>query len=87
MSYQIFLTRQARKQLSKLPSDLQRRITALIDSLQYEPRPSGSSKLSGLDFYRVRIGDYRVIYHIEDDKLIVEIHRIQHRRDVYRGLG
>ena len=68
------------------PQDL-KKILARIESLRDDPRPVGSVKLSGLEYYRVRQGDYRIVYEIEDDMLIVIVVKIGHRRDVYRGRG
>jgi mRNA interferase RelE/StbE len=66
----------------------QRRISAKIDSLKTNPRPSGVEKLSGEeDLYRVRVGDYRILYQIHDRILLVLILRIGHRQDVYRLLS
>ena len=53
-------------------------------SLADDPRPLGSKKLSGQERYRLRQGDYRILYEIEDDKLIVCVVKVRHRRDVYR---
>jgi mRNA interferase RelE/StbE len=73
-----------RKDLDSIPkSDLQR-IMARIASLADNPRPPGSEKLSGEEKYRVRQGNYRIIYSIEDSRLIVMIVKVGHRREVYR---
>ncbi len=56
----------------------------MIDSLAIEPRPVGAVKLAGTDDFRVRIGDYRIVYAIDDNKRVVLIARIAHRREVYR---
>lgn len=56
-----------------------------IDALAEEPRPSGVRKIRGADdLYRIRVGDYRVVYQVKDDVLVVLIIRVRHRRDVYR---
>lgn len=60
------------------------RVVARIAQLAIDPRPQGCIKLSGQDAYRVRQGDYRIVYTIEDDVLVVEVIRVGHRRDVYR---
>jgi mRNA interferase RelE/StbE len=57
---------------------------AAIDALADDPRPSGCAKLAGRDDYRIRVGDYRVVYAVDDDKRVVLIARIAHRREVYR---
>jgi mRNA interferase RelE/StbE len=61
-----------------------RRVVARIRSLAHDPRPRGCEKLAGGDRYRVRQGVYRIIYSIEDDRLIVHVVKVGHRRDVYR---
>ena len=61
------------------------RIAAAIEALAGDPRPSGVTKLRGPEaFYRIRVGDYRVVYAIEDDGLLVLVVRVAHRREVYR---
>lgn len=84
--YQIEITPSALKQLSDLPRKPRERIAAHIEALGFEPRPRGVKKLSGEDdLYRIRVGNYRVIYAIRDDRLIVIVLRLGHRKDVYRG--
>lgn len=84
MSYQVFLKPAAQRQLKKLTPDIQRALITLIERLSEEPRPSGCKKLKGRDDqYRVRLGNYRIIYSIEDTSLIVRVIKIGHRRDVY----
>jgi mRNA interferase RelE/StbE len=56
-----------------------------IDKLPDNPRPSGCRKLKGADVYRIRVGDYRVVYEIHDDVLIVLVVRVAHRSEVYKG--
>ncbi len=71
--------------LKKLPPQVQRKIAAIIMSLAIEPRPYGSKKLSGTAHsYRVRIGNYRVIYDIYEREIVVTMLKIGHRRDIYR---
>ncbi|RKX90390.1 MAG: type II toxin-antitoxin system RelE/ParE family toxin [Spirochaetes bacterium] len=74
----------AQKILSKINRQEQERIIAAINSLTNTPRPSGCKKLSGRPAWRIRIGFYRVIYEIQDNKLIVTVVHIGHRREVYR---
>lgn len=84
--YRIQFAPSASKQLGSLPRAIQRRIAMRVDQLAFNPRPRGSIKLEGEDdLYRIRAGQYRVIYAIEDDELIVLVLRVGHRRDVYRG--
>lgn len=74
------------KYLRKLDKPALKRIIAKIYSLQQEPRPHGVKKLEGeQSLYRVRQGDYRIIYEIKDNVLIVEVIKIGHRSDVYRS--
>lgn len=84
MAYKIQLSTAARRDLGKLPRATQERIAKTIDGLAEQPRPNGSTKLTGQDLYRVRCGDYRVIYRIEDDRLLVLVVKIGHRSGVYR---
>ena len=62
------------------------RVAAVILSLETDPRPSGCKKLRGTEQYRIRCGDYRILYTLDDRRLIVEIVAIGHRREVYRDL-
>lgn len=82
--YRVELTPAAARQLRKLPRDAGPRIRGVIDLLAVDPRAPTSRPLRGRPAYRVRSGDYRVIYTIEDDRLLVVIIRLGHRRDVYR---
>lgn len=82
--YQVIVTPAARKGLCSLPRAAQDRIVPRVDALGEEPRPHGVEKLKGsTDLYRIRIGDYRVIYRIADAVLIVTVIRVGHRKDVY----
>ncbi|GEP95537.1 type II toxin-antitoxin system RelE family toxin [Chitinophaga cymbidii] len=81
--YQITITASAQKKLSKLPANVQERISAKIDTLAIDPRPPGCKKLTGRPGYRIRIGDYRVIYLIEDGKLTVLIVDVGDRKNIY----
>jgi len=83
--YQIEFTKGALKQLKKLPTDMKERIDSKILELADEPRPSGVKKLEGNDsLYRIRVNDYRVIYQIQDDVLLVTVVKAGHRREIYR---
>jgi mRNA interferase RelE/StbE len=85
MSYQIEFSKRAAKQFKALTLDIQQRLQPKIDALGEEPRPSGVVKLEGEDeLYRIRIGDYRVVYQIQDQILQVLVLRVGHRRAVYR---
>jgi mRNA interferase RelE/StbE len=85
--YQIEFSKPAEKRLAKLPTKTRRRIADKIDGLAQEPRPHGVEKLeTEEDLYRIRVGDYRIIYSIEDRRLLVLVLDIGDRKDVYRGL-
>ena len=85
MVYRIEFTASAARSLSKLSETLQLRITAKIDTLADQPRPPGVEKLHGRrNRYRLRVGDYRIIYEIQDRILLVLIVDIGHRREIYR---
>ncbi len=84
MAYTIEFRPRALRDLKGLPRDVQRRILKHIEDLADDPRPPGVKKLSGAeDLYRIRIGDYRVIYQIRDKVLLVVVVRIGHRGDIY----
>ncbi len=83
-SYHVALTSSAAKELKRLSSQLIARIVPRLENLASNPRPPGCKKLKGGDKeWRVRVGDYRVVYIVDDQKLLVEVTRIRHRRDVY----
>lgn len=85
MGYEVGITTSAVKDLDGLPSKVRQRVTAAIDALADNPRPSGVTKLKGgTGLYRVRVGEYRVTYRINDAEQRVSIARAEHRRDVYR---
>lgn len=83
-NYKILIKASAAKELKSLPKKDIQRITAKIQSLSNEPRPYGCEKLSAQERYRIRQGNYRIVYSIEDDKLIVYIIKIAQRRKVYK---
>jgi mRNA interferase RelE/StbE len=70
--------------MRRIPNRDLHRILATIDSLSEEPRPSGVEKLSGQEKYRVRQGNYRIIYEINDKEVIVVVVKVGHRKNVYR---
>jgi len=85
--YSISFARSARKELERLPGDVVDRILGKIEALSKNPRPAGVIKLHGQsNLWRMRIGDYRVIYSIEDFVRTIDVSVIRHRRDVYRDL-
>jgi mRNA interferase RelE/StbE len=87
MAYRIELKPSAADSLAKIPEPHRGRIAKRIDRLAGNPRPQGVEKLAGAEnLYRVRAGDYRIIYQIQDDALLVLVVRIGRRGDVYRHL-
>ncbi len=84
MSYKIFLETRARREFLELSSQIQTRLKEAIDDLTNNPRPPGVKKLSGVDGYRLRKGDYRILFTIDDKAKEVRIYRIGHRREIYR---
>ena len=83
-SYDVALTSSAEKELRKLSGQLIARIVPRLENLASNPRPSGCKKLrGGDDEWRIRVGAYRVVYTIDDPKLLVEVTRIRHRSAVY----
>jgi mRNA interferase RelE/StbE len=83
--YQIELTRTARRALDSLPTKVQKQIDRQIRALAKNPYAPGSKKLRGAEgFHRIRVGDYRILYIVEADCLVIVIVTIGHRREVYR---
>jgi len=83
-SYSVFIVPVAEKQIASLQKRELRQVVAAIRSLADDPRPHGCEKLSSLEKYRIRVGDYRVVYTIDDAIVRVVVVRVGHRRDVYR---
>ena len=84
--YKVELRRRVRQSLGKLPEKDRRVVIATLKSLEQEPRPRGVEKIRGTELWRIRKGDYRAIYYINDREQIITVVRIGHRRDVYRGI-
>ncbi len=86
-SYKIEWMQSAKKELGKLGKAVIPRIINAVEGLASEPRSTGSRKLQGSEhLYRVRVGDYRVVYSIENKVLLIEVIRVGHRKDIYREL-
>lgn len=81
--YSVVLSRTAAKQLDKLPSQISRKLTGLIKHLAVDPRPPGCKRLRARKGYRLRSGDYRIIYDVYDGQQLVDVIGIGHRREVY----
>jgi mRNA interferase RelE/StbE len=84
MNYSLFILRRAQKELSELPDLAYGRAKEAIRKLAENPRPRGCRKLSGRDGWRIRVGNYRVIYEVDDEQQMVTVVHVGHRRDVYR---
>jgi mRNA interferase RelE/StbE len=83
--YAISFARSARKELELLPDRIVEKIIKKIECLEDMPRPVGSRKLSGeKDLHRLRVGDYRIIYSLDDQKRPIDIIAVRHRKDAYR---
>jgi len=83
--YKITIKKSAAKELEEIPKGDLRKIVKRIQSLARNPRLPGSQKLSGQEQYRVRQGDYRIVYSIDDKDLVIDIVKIGHRREIYRS--
>ena len=84
--YRVVLSRSARKELEGIPDKVADRIVRQLEELSRLPRPTGCIKLKGLSQWRIRVGDYRGIYAIDDPARLIDVGYIRHRKDVYRDL-
>ena len=82
-NYSVEIKKSAAKEIAKLQKPVLKRVLEKIQALASEPRPAGCKKLSGDEKYRVRVGDYRILYKIEDDVLIVYVVKVGHRQSIY----
>lgn len=88
MTYRVDIAPAAARQLRKLDPVARRRVQAVIELLAQDPRPTGARKLVGGEGeWRARSGDYRVVYEIHDDRLLILVVAVGHRRDIYRRPG
>jgi len=88
MAYSIELKKSVEKDIRKIPKKEIRRIVEAMEGLAKEPRSSGSMKIKATErTYRIRVGDYRVIYQIDDEEKTVLVTHIRHRKDAYRNIG
>jgi mRNA interferase RelE/StbE len=86
-SYKVILKPSVEKDLRSLPQSVVKRIFKHVESLEDDPCPRGSLKLAGAEqLYRIRVGDYRIVYTVDKDSRQVIVHYVRHRRDVYRQL-
>ncbi len=83
--YRVLLERVAEKDLARLAAGIHERVIVAIMALAHDPRPPGSRKLAGSkNDWRIRVGDYRIVYEIADAIRVVRVNRARHRREVYR---
>ena len=88
MSYRIEVKRSAAKTLKKIPKASRKRIVEKIDSLAESPPNPDTTKMKGNNpFHKVRVGDYRIVYEIQEDVLVILVVKISHRKDIYRNLS
>ena len=83
-SYRLFIKPSAAKEIESLPKPDRKKVVARIQSLTKGPRPHGCEKLSEHEHYRIRQGNYRILYSIEDERLIIVVVKVGHRKEVYR---
>ena len=86
VTYAVYLKRRAERELRNLPQNIRARVDVRLSALANNPRPPGVVKLSGEadSHWRIRVGEYRILYEIDDRHHLIEIYRIKHRRDAYR---
>lgn len=84
--WKIDIPRRVDKELDKIPSLFKKMLEEKIANLRVNPRPNGVTKLSGKEYWRVRVGPYRIVYKIDDQTHVIGIVKIAHRKDVYRIL-
>jgi mRNA interferase RelE/StbE len=82
--YEILFKESVYKELQSIPKADLKKILSKIERLSDDPRPIGSQKLTGFELYRVRQGQYRIVYSIKDIELFVHVVKVGHRKDVYR---
>ena len=84
-SYRIVIKKSAAKEIERIAKNDRIRIIEKIKSLSQDPHPTGSKKLSGQEKYRMRQGNYRILYQVIDDELIINVVKVGHRQDVYKN--
>jgi mRNA interferase RelE/StbE len=84
MAYSVGVERRAQKQIARLSTEMQDRVEAALQTLTEEPRPPGCRRLTNRGGWRIREGNYRIVYEIDDDQREITVLRVAHRRDVYR---
>ncbi len=87
MSWKLQIERKAQKALKKIPDPYKSNLINTIDQLSDNPQPNGCKKLKGAEsLWRIRVNDYRIVYQIKDEQLLILVIRIGHRKDIYEGL-
>lgn len=84
-NYRIVIKKSAAKEIEKIQKQDRIRIVEKIRSLSSDPRPSGSKKLSGKEKYRIRQGNFRILYQVIDDALVINVVKVGRRRDIYKN--
>ncbi len=84
MKYQVFIERYAVKQILKLDKNAIPLVKSAIAGLAENPRPFGYKKLKGEEAFRIRVGSYRIIYEIDDNKIMISVVSVGHRKDIYK---
>jgi mRNA interferase RelE/StbE len=84
--FQVIFSKPAERSLERLPQHVRRRILVKARALGENPWPPGFLRLTGADGYRVRMGDYRILYTVEGGRLVVLVLDVGHRKDIYRGI-
>ena len=82
--YRVDLSGRAEKDLDRLPPRGAARVIAALRRLAEDPRPAGASKLVAVEGYRLRVGEYRIVYDVDDTAQVATVYRVRHRREVYR---
>lgn len=85
MTYSVIISKSVQKQIKQLPQSTQKRVQDKLLALKMEPRPPGTLKLKGYETqYRLRVGDYRIRYEIDDENAVIRVLQCKHRREVYQ---
>jgi len=82
--YEVIIETKVGKQVRRFPKEIVKRISKVLTSLRSDPRPPNCEKLAGTDGWRIRVGDYRVLYSIDDESKLITVYKVSHRRDAYR---
>ncbi len=84
MPFEVRIKKRAQKELDAMPSKLQARVRGAIDLLAVNPFPPKAIKLQGREGYRIKTGDYRILYNVNDQQLLIVVVRVGHRKEIYR---